>query len=254
MKKNQTHAPDCTRIKRLLKDLKTNVRRSLSGQVFSGGELKNIKNRLGFSGSGRRTKESRQSGDFNSWGQFCEEFLQIPGRSADRFIQVFESARARALARKNAAAREERAEDFALWERVCVLMDSPSAELTGGELDELAGHVHDLVDHDTQAGLLEELGIKAPQVLKRNGSGNTQPEDDEIDLQASLEQQALVFFASIPRKIDKLKKDILGLRDFGSYQIFLSHLPLEDGRDGKPSLMGIKEGLEEILRNGSKIV
>lgn len=236
---------DWTRACKLLADLKLSTRRSLSAQVLLGGELKSIKGRLGSARGAHKTGSIGRFGRMEeTWDSHCQTVLGIAERTANRYIQIFESGRTRVLARKNAAKRENRPEDFALWERVCVLMDSPSAELTGDELEELAVHVHELVDHDTQAGLLEELGIKkAPHKLT---GGDTSAHRKEREW-GTLDDQAIMLFSSVVRRFGEVEKEIFGVRTHAHYQFLLEELPLTSDEDGKPCLMGIKECLEEIL-------
>ena len=236
MKTNQLStpaAPDWTRAKGLLADLKSSARRALAAQVLLGKELATCKCRLGFI-QGRHVI-SRQIGESSkNWDQWCQSELQIPARTTDRWIQCFFAALKRAKARKS---KEPEA---------CRLLEIPAAELTGDELEALAKHVGRLVDHDTQAGLLEELGIV--KNTKLEGGATKSAKKDHA--QMTLQDWATEIFSRIPREFAELEREIFRVKDAPDYRILLQELPIDSPEDGKTSLRGIKECLERVLSGG----
>jgi hypothetical protein len=219
----------------LLAELKSATRRSLSAQILLGKELSSLKRKLGFLGSGRREKESRQIGDFKSWDQYCQGELGIPDRTADRYVQCYEAALKRAKVRKS---NEPEA---------CRLLEIPAAELTGDELERLATCVDRLVDQDTQAGLLEELGIVKPSKKLEGGDTSAAAKPAR---HMTMGEWATETFQRIPREFDELERSIFRIKDAPDYRILLQELDLDSPEDGAISLMGIKECLERVLGGG----
>lgn len=235
MKTNQTPeptTPEWDHVRSTRDRMRSHAKNLPTARIFFGKATFETKEKREIEGRGgdRRSKRRVASlkAEATTWKDICKKELQMNQTTADRYIRRYLKAL-------------ECAED--MHPSILRILRKPSAELTDEDFDTVAASVDGLVDLMTQTSLRIELGI-TQEADDEDAEGT---ESGEADLQASLEQQALVFFASIPRKIDELKRAILGVRDFGNYQIFLSHLPLEDGRDGKPSLLGIKEGLESIL-------
>jgi hypothetical protein len=214
--------------------MRGHARNRPAGWVFFGQSAFELKEKYGIAGRGgdRRSKMRVASlkTEAANWKAICNKELQMNQTTVDRGITKY------LIAMECAEALDDPS--------ILRILRKPSVEVTEEDFETVAANVDGLVDRMTQANLRIELGITLEEdndeEYQERGGG-------EDELNVPLEQQALAFFASIPRKIEKLKKDILGLGDFASYQIFLSKLPLEDERTGKPSLLGIKEGLEAIL-------
>ena len=234
--KTSDQKSEWSRARGLLTDLKSATRRSLSAQVLLGKELLLLKKKLGFEGSGRRPKEKPQSVAFvRNWNQWCNEELGISDETGNRWIACFEAALKRAKARKSKEPEAHR------------LLEIPSAELTGDELEKLAGCVDRLVDSETQAGLLEELGIVKPS--NKLAGGDTSAFQNP-PRQMTLEEWAKESFQQIPREFDKLEREIFRVKDAPEYRLLLQELPIDSPEDGATSLMGIKECLERVLGGG----
>lgn len=234
--KTSDQESEWSRCRGLLADLKSATRRSLSAQVLLGKELLLLKKKLGFEGSGRRPKEKPQSAVFvRNFRQCCEEELGISDDSGNRWIACFEAALKRAKARKS---KEPEA---------CRLLEIPAAELTGDELEKLAACVDQLVDGETQAGLLEELGIVKPS-SKTTGGDTSEFQTPPRHL--TLGEWATETFQKIPREFDKLEREIFRIKDAPEYRLLLLELPIDSPDDGAASLMGIKECLERVLGGG----
>lgn len=237
--KTSDQKSEWSRVRGLLADLKSATRRSLSAQVLLGKELLNLKRKLGFAGSGRRLIEKPQAAVFvresRTWKAWCEAELGISDDTANRYIACFESALKRAKSRN---AKEPEA---------CRLLEIPSAELTGDELERLAACIDRLVDSETQVGLLEELGIVKPS--NKLAGGDTSAFQNP-PRQMTLEEWAKESFQQIPREFDKLEREIFRVKDAPEYRLLLQELPIDSPEDGATSLMGIKECLERVLGGG----
>lgn len=235
MKPNQQTtpaAPSWARAKGLLADLKSAVRRSLAAQVLLGKELSNLKQRLGFTHGGDRKGSSRQFGDFNSWDKYCQEEIEIPARSADRWIQCFLAALKRAKARK---AREPQASR---------LLEIPADELTGDELEALADLVNGLVDGETQAGLLEELGIVRPS--KPTPGGDTSGGEENLAAAGNPVAMAAIFFRNIFNDLSEIERQVSRSRLDENFESRLYALPLKPG-DSK-DMIGLLDYRDQIER------
>ncbi len=234
--KTPEKSPDWSRARGLLADLKTAVRSSLSAQILLGKELFRLKRQLGFTHGGDRKKSIPPRGDLiRTWPDWCQLEMKIPDRSCDRYIACFEAALKRAKARKS---KEPEA---------CRLLEIPAAELTGDEVNLLAACIDRLVDGDTQAGLLEELGIVKPS--KKLEGGDTSA-FQQPPRQLTLGEWATETFRKIPEEFDELERSIFRVKDAPNYQLLLQELPIDSPDDGAASLMGIKECLERVLGGG----
>lgn len=216
--------------------MRSHARRRLAGQILLGKEIFEIKLKAGICGAGGDRRSKVQVGPLKTeekaWNALCRKELGISRQTANRYIVRFEKA----------------AEFAKTLPEAGNILFADSGKLTGKEIETLAEFVEKLVDEMTKSALLIELGIKVELDDEDDQDGETT--GGSGDFQESLEQEALIFFASLPRKIAAMKKAIAPFRDYGKYHLFLHKLPLDDGRDGKPSLMGIKEGLEAILKAG----
>ncbi|MGL4398815.1 MAG: hypothetical protein ACRCXD_03010 [Luteolibacter sp.] len=232
--KNTDKKPDWSRARDLLAGMRSHARRRLTSQILLGKELLELKTRLGYIGANARRGPERQfvSPGKKTWKQWCLDELKISWKTADRYIVRFEKA----------------AEFARTLPQAGNILFAPTAELSGDEIDTLSEFVEQLVDDMTAASLRIELGLTVEKDDEDEGPTNQEP--GSRDLKIDLPQEAQIFFASIVEKIDKFRKSICGSREYRNYKAFLEHLPLDDGRVGKPSLIGIKEGLEDALKQG----
>lgn len=241
--KNSDPKPEWTLARVLLADLKSATRRSLSAQVLLGKELKRLKNRLGSSRGANKGGPMAQFGpSAQTWANLCQEELDLPKTSADRYIQCFEAALTRAKARK---AKEPEA---------CLLLEVPAVAMTGDEVEKLANFIDQLVDHDTQAGLLEELGIGRKSDTSTKGGKNSTSKDQKEPVQLTMDAWAVTLFREIPKEIAALEKTIFSTKDHPDYKLLLQQLPVDRPENGNPCLMGIKECLERLLHGRLAIV
>ncbi len=259
MKTNQQitpAAPDWTRARGLLADLKSAVRRSLSAQILIGKETRTIKAQLGFSGSGRRAEESRQFGGFKSWDQWCQEELGIPARSVDRYIQCFEAAKACAKRLHTKASTEGDTARAKKFGKALKLLEIPAAELAGGELKSLAEHVGFLIERKaiekhptaaaniTQGELLEELGIKNPSKPTTGGDTSNHGGDGA---KAVFEQMVFDLFSEITSGLGAIEKKIFRGRSRAEFQAMLEWIPLASDDKNAPCLYTIRDSLRGVL-------
>ncbi len=240
----QQTAVDWSRAKGLLADLKSHVRRSLAAQVLIGKELASLKKKLGFTHGGARRGSSRQIGDLKSWSELTSAELGIPDRTADRWIQCFESATARAKARRNKARRENNADELITWELACRLLTIPADELDGKELEQLAECVGRIVDHDSQADLLDELGIaKRPSDLQPGKGGDTRKGDKMTDEVGWLGYSA----KAIHDQFNGICEMMQDIRKADYLKSSLHELPLSNPDPEKLTLYKFKGILEDVL-------
>lgn len=211
--------------------------------ILLGKESFELKKKLEIEGRGgdRRSNVNalRLKSETATWDEICKRELGITRPTVERYINRYQTALA-------CAETLETADD--VHPSIYPLLKKPSAKLTDEDFNTLAYCIDELVDRMTQASLRIDLGLTAEDA---GTAGNTMESgDDSNHLETPLEREALIFFSSIPRSIDALKKAICTRRDYNRYAILLTQLPLDNGQKGKPSLRGIKEGLEAILQSG----
>lgn len=243
--KPQQITVDWTRAKGLLADLKSHVRRSLSAQVLIGKELASLKKRLGFTRGGDRRGSNPQCvgliGKPGTWEELCKSELGISDQTATRWIACFESATERAKARRNKARRENNADELITWELACRLLTIPAEELDGKELVQLAECVGRLVDHDSQANLLEELGISkrpaGPPIGPKAKPERKDTSDPWMDISVK----------GICAHFEELAKSLRDIRTADELRVGIHKLPLTAEEPDKLSLYKIKAVLEGVL-------
>lgn len=233
MKPNQQTtppAPDWTRAKSLLSELKISVRRSLSAQVLLGKELATIKRRL-FPHGGVRKGSSGHDVHLKTWDQWCKGELGICARTGNRWIDCFDLALERAKKRKCTEPQAAR------------LLEIPADELTGDELEALAQVVQGLVAGDTQAGLLEELRI----VKRSNSREGGDTSQNRNGAEAAFEQMVKDMFSKIRSGSGDLEKRIYRGCNGALFHAALEKLPLESEDKDAPTLSGIRDELSGVL-------
>ncbi len=235
--------PSWSRAKGLLKDLNSAARNSVAAQILLGKELDHIRKKLGFTHGGDRKGSSPQRavliGSPRTWKEWCQEELGISDDTANRYVACFGYALDRAKAQKSKDPEAFR------------LLATHAAVLTGDELELLAVHVGCLVKPDradesplTQSQILEELGIKKPSRALTGGDTSASQKPRPVT-SADL---AVVLFPAITRGLDAVRKTISNVRYCSDYRMILEELDLDSPEDEKPSLMGIKNSLEEVLK------
>lgn len=229
-----------SRARGLLVEFKSAARKGVSAQILLGKELALLKKKLGYLGkNAARGPEGQFVPPGKTWDQWCQEQLGVCSKTADRYIACFDYALRRAKAHKAKNPEALR------------LLVTPAAELTGDELDLLAAHVGHLVEHFgadgkslTQSQILDELGIsKAPRTLiGGDTSEHRKATDDEVT-----GFYANTLFGRIRREMEAMEKSIFRTIDHQAYQILLAKLPLNSPDPEAPTLIGIKESLEQVF-------
>ena len=243
-KRKPDQSPEWDFNRNLVDQLRGTTRLGLSAQVLVGKESALLKAKLGFThGSQARFSPSRQRGDLDrTWDEWCKVELGLPARTVDRYIQCFYAALKRA---KEPEARR--------------LLKIPAAELNGDEVERLAACVDRLVDQDTQAGLLEELGIVKPS-NKLPGGANSGSQKSPRRM--SIGEWAFEISTQIDLGSRDLEQRILNFEDSDEFKEMLSNLDLEIASDADPealtaSLKNTKNGLElarERIESGKSVL
>lgn len=213
--------PDWSRARGLHSELLSSVRRSLAAQVLIGKELKALKIREGIV-RGKNQWVERPS---PTWEARCREELGITSKTGDRWIDLFDAALERAKQHKKTEPEALR------------LLLIPADELDGNELDALAACVDRLVENDTQAGLLEELGIvKAPGLRPGGPSPVKSGGDLTLEFVSNFFRHGFNTTAEVLKKADRF----IGDCDFDAY---LNQLPLVgfEAEDGGAPVIGLQE-------------
>lgn len=241
---------DWSRAKGLLADLKSHVRRSLAAQVLIGKELACLKKKLGFTRGGDRYGSNGPNpqcvglvGKPGTWEELCKSELGISDQTATRWIRCFESATERAKARRNKARRENNADELITWELACRLLTIPADELDGKELEQLAECVGRIVDHDSQADLLDELGIS-----KRPAGPPIGPKakpDKDVSREERWAGYSVTAFCA---DIDEIRKTIRDIRNADELRVGIHKMPLTHPDQDKLTLYKMKGMLEDLFQ------
>ena len=198
----------------------------LFGQAWLGWQLTVLKKEFGAAGSGRR-KESRQVGDFKSWSVIVKAECGLSDRTADRFITLFAATQAK-LKRKK---KGQPANTGAL---ILFKSENPLA-LPPEQREALQDVIASLCDGETQASLMQELGVVPkpalpPQGPKQRGDKPT------------LEQLAFDFF-------EAMTAPLVNSRAAKDYKKLLYSLPAVTDEEGKVSLVFLRDEVAAMLED-----
>lgn len=217
-------AQDWSDAREMLDKVKLHGRLFLLGQVLLGWKLQNLKKTLGFQAGGDR-KSKCQLGTLNgTWEQHLESELGISKRTAYRFEESFEGARA----------KMKRLGGFS---RALTLLNQDPTKLDEEAAKTVEGLVAKITDGETQRGLLEELKL-VKQPPKGNGGHNPRKEPKEEET----EQQLAFAFVTHPMQVlAEMRLD----KDFAHT---LHVLPLHGNEEtNQPGLLDMKSQLEATL-------
>ena len=232
-------AADWSRAKSLLESLRAHTRLTLAAQILIGKELSLIKLKLGFVHG--RNQWTRQRGESSqTWNEHCRKELGIPDRTADRWIKCFEAAVK--LAKRH---KKNRPEAFRL-------LQTPAAELAGGELDQLAECVEKIVERDPKSGdgesltqreLMEEAGLfkNTPTSGRDKSPKGKRDESDDYYVQSLFES----FTSGISDEIKHFRRTRKGV----PFEARLEEMPIRSSDPDAPSLEKLKNELDHLVRD-----
>lgn len=212
-------------IRQTIANVRAAGRAYLFGQAWLGWQLATLKKQHGAVGSGRR-KESRQVGDFRPWAQIVKDETGFSDRTADRFIQIFDATKAKLKrCKKDAPVNHE-----AL---VLFQSENPLA-LTPEQREALQDIIASLCDGETQASLMQELGV-VPTPAAPPAGAKKKP-----DSKLTPEQLAFDFFEGPARAI-------CNARAMADYKKLLHMLPPTTEEEGKVSLIFLRDEVSAML-------
>jgi hypothetical protein len=246
--KSQQITVDWSRAKALHEALKAHGRRFLVNRILLGKELASLKKKLGFShGSQSRFSPSPHGVDLEgkprTWEGWCLLELGISDETARRWIHCFDEAKKRAANSGNKAKFPQAAR----------LLQRPAAEMTDGEIDELAACVERLLDKDeviTQRDLLKDMGVKKEMPDSSKNKDGAAPNSKPDPLTVLTPD----YFADIHKKLQGVSKEILRTREYTNYKFILDELPITTDQKGGLSLQSIKGNLEIILESHEELL
>jgi len=157
-----------------------------------------------------------------TWEEWVKEELDLPRRTADRFIKTHEGAKAK-LKRLGG------------YSKAYALLETRPGEVSAEDQTKLKKQLISVTDGETQKNLLTELKLvkKTPKPPGPNGEG------EEEDLTA--EQLAFIFVTPVVSQLAELRlnKDL---------SLYLSALPLQGDEDtNNPGLLDIQDHLKSML-------
>jgi hypothetical protein len=199
----------------------------LFGQAWLGWQLAVLKKEHGAAGSGRR-KESRQLGDFKSWKDIVLAETGLSDRTADRFIQLFDATQAKLKRKKKGVPANPNA--LALFKS-----ENPLA-LPPEQREALQDVIASLCDGETQASLMQELGVVPKPALPPGGPKKRGEE------KYSMEQLAFDFF-------EGPASAIMSARSNKDYKKLLYVLPAVTDQEGQVSLVMLRDEVASMLED-----
>ena len=213
-------------IRQTIASVRAAGRAYLFGQAWLGWQLATLKKQHGAIGSGRR-KESRQIGDFKSWKEIVLAETGLSDRTADRFIQLFEATLAKLKRNKKRKSIDSNA-------LVLFQSENPLA-LPPEQREALQDVIASLCDGETQASLMQELGVVAK--AKEMPKGGQRGKKDEP---ATAGQLAFHFF-------EAMVAPVINARTNPDYKKLLYALPAYPTSESAISLDTIATECRAIL-------
>lgn len=218
--------PEWATVRTTLATVRDLGRRYLYGQVWLGWQLATLKISHDSVGSGRR-KESGQSGHFKSWAETVEAETGLPRRTADRLISLFDATKAKLKRVKSPIIARG---TLIVFERENPLL------VPDDERNDLMDIIASLCDGETQASLMQELGVIPKPKPMPKGGGVPKPHDPE----ETAGQLAFMFFSEIA-------SGMVNTRTNPDYKKLLLALPLYSDSEHPLSLATLRAETEALL-------
>ena len=192
----------------------------LRGQVKLGMVLSTLKKECGIR-PGKGISTSPDSGKVLPWAEQVKQQTGYSRQSCDEFIRLYEATKSKLKNAKKINLPVQVKKD------AIVLFQSENpltlSDAQWGLVDEVIGT---LTTGETQASLLEELGVIAkPKAMPKGGKNNDQKDDDD----QTVGQLAFHFF-------EAMAAPLINARTSPSYKKFLYALPLHSTNEDEISL------------------
>ena len=199
----QKHDPAWDNARLYYRAVRTTGRQFLVSQICLGWELSDKKKALGFGHGANKAGPSGQFGHTErTWEQWVHQEIDenLPRRTADRLIQVFEGFCEKVPKKLRVA--------FTGGSRRSLLttLSKPPGSLTVKERETIELAITKCSDGETQRSLLEELSLVKVHVSLKggdtSGSKKDKPSDSEL-----MGQLAFKFFQPIAESLQRLRSD-----------------------------------------------
>ena len=216
-------------IRQTIQAVRAAGRAYLFGQAWLGWQLATLKKAHHILGGGKGgdRKSMRQSGGLISWAEICKQECGLSDRTADRFIQLFESTQAK-LKRKVKGKKADAGTALALFKS-----ENPLA-LPPEQRESLQDVIASLCDGETQASLMQELGVvPKPKEMPKGGQAS-KPDD------LTAGQLAFHFF-------EAMVAPVINARTNPDYKQLLSALPAYSTEENAISLDTIATECRALL-------
>lgn len=220
-----TVAPDWATVRQTVSQVRHLGRVYLYGQVWLGWQLSVLK--ADFSHGGSR-RSSRQIGDLKSWKQTVLDETGLPDRTADRLIGLYEATKAKLKRVKGPIVTRG---------TLIVFEQENPLTVSEDERSDLMDIIASLCEGETQASLMQELGITPkPKAMPK---GKT-PDGDQKTDEATAGQLAFHFFGS-------MAEGIMNTRTNPDYKKLLLALPVYSDSEHPLSLSSIEAETRALL-------
>ena len=196
----------------------------LFGQAWLGWQLATLKKEFGVR-EGRPSKNSAKLAELKSWSAIVKAECGLSARTADRFITLFSATQAKLKRKKKGQPANPGA--LALFKS-----ENPLA-LPPEQREALQDVIASLCDGETQASLMQELGVVPKPILPPQGP-------KQRGEKPSLEQLAFDFF-------EAMTAPLINARAAKDYKKLLYSLPAVTDEEGKVSLIFLRDETAAML-------
>lgn len=196
----------------------------LLGQCWLGWQLAKLKQEHQKARGSNKTGPVGQFGRTEkSWTKIVESETDLPVRTADRFIQLYQATKAKLARRKQT-------------QHLQLLDCSSPMELSSDEIEELQELIATLVEGETQGSLMRELKVIPPKAKppENPGGSRDKPQPDAY-------QMAFLFF-------EPVASTLFTLRTSDDTDLYLESLPEHPTEDKKVARSTLEQDARDLLR------
>lgn len=211
--------------------LRTMGRLMLRGQVRLGMLLAALKKEHCKHGGNRKNQVPESGTCSLNWPDLVRQETGFSRQSADVFIHLYEATKAKLKTSRKLALPKEAKKD------ALVLFEAKPLKLTTGQWDQVDHVISTLTDGETQASLLEELGVLPKPKPMPKGGGKTKTGNEP---EATAGQLAFHFFEAVA-------SPLINARCNPEYKKLLHVLPVESTEECKLSLTTLEAEARALL-------
>ena len=225
----------------LLAGVKQALRVSLAGQVLLGQELASLKKDLGFHHGNNQHGRIGQavSSSPATWMEWVKQELDVSSRTADRWIEMFDAAKARV---KKIGVTPDL---IGGTKKLELLFTSRPSTMADEDREKLQQVVERLTFGSTQSELLEELRLVKKHDSSGIGGDTSKHKKEQPSEGQKMAQLAFIF-------LRPLADTLHGLRTNPDREAFLHTIQIASGDENEITLTSLENDLEAALADVRK--